>query len=394
MDSELRSIFKQLQEYKLFVPANRAILGLDRGDTKIIPSCAVLPPNEILLRRLLLKQGTGCGISLEGVHFSRPSILGICKEPRKLPDGRIPGIMMTLHWENPKAVDFMSCKRRPLTDLNFQNMNISLIVSHEEVDDLMSSPIFPLIQQNILGCGDPGFIFSRNRQQAAVPCGELLLEPFEACTVGVLNLMEHSHENGTPNEAKMAETLHAAVPALDKLIDCLDVPSERMLEVIQKNRRLGMGVAGWADVLNKKAHLQYDSPEAVELASVWARAFSRAAHDADPHPARESLLAFPPTTHTSERLGSVSFSIEPYFDEAIKISPEAHIRMLAAWQYYIDGSISKTVNVRKECEDIAGPLRLASELGCKGVTFYRDGSIPREQPEEHGHSCTKNGVCE
>jgi len=68
--------------------------------------------------------------------------------------------------------------------------------------------------------------------------------------------------------------------------------------------------------------------------------------------------------------------LPPYFITAKELPPEEHIKMQAAIQKYVDASISKTVNAPNEhaLEDVKKMYTLAYELGCKGVTYYRDGS--------------------
>jgi ribonucleoside-diphosphate reductase alpha chain len=65
-----------------------------------------------------------------------------------------------------------------------------------------------------------------------------------------------------------------------------------------------------------------------------------------------------------------------YFVTAKELLPEEHIKMQAAIQKYVDASISKTVNAPKNhtVEDVKKMYALAYELGCKGVTYFREGS--------------------
>jgi ribonucleoside-diphosphate reductase alpha chain len=65
-----------------------------------------------------------------------------------------------------------------------------------------------------------------------------------------------------------------------------------------------------------------------------------------------------------------------YFVSSKDLTPEEHVRVQAMVQHYTDSSISKTVNAPNDhtVEQVQTLYRLAYEMGCKGVTYYRDGS--------------------
>jgi len=81
--------------------------------------------------------------------------------------------------------------------------------------------------------------------------------------------------------------------------------------------------------------------------------------------------------HGSVRgIDGVPVDVQVRFATAHDVSVDGHVRMQAAWQRHVHAAVSKTINLRGDATpaDVRSAYELAYELGCKGITVYRDGS--------------------
>jgi ribonucleoside-diphosphate reductase alpha chain len=129
--------------------------------------------------------------------------------------------------------------------------------------------------------GDPGLIFldpiNRNnpllekygRIDATNPCGEQPLHPFDACNLGSINLANLA-QDGKVDWERLRFVVRTGVRMLDDVIDACKYPLPQITETVQANRRIGLGVMGWADMLYQ-LRVPYDSEEGIKLAKKLAK---------------------------------------------------------------------------------------------------------------------------
>jgi len=141
------------------------------------------------------------------------------------------------------------------------------------------------IWETIIRCatnsGEPGVVFidrinrdnptpSLGRIEATNPCGEQPLLPFEACTLGSINLTKFvtfTDGKADIDWPALAKTIKLAVRFLDNIIDVCNYPVRETVRLAQGNRKIGLGVMGFADCLFL-LKIPYDSQEGVEFGSM------------------------------------------------------------------------------------------------------------------------------
>ncbi len=286
-------------------------------------------------------------------------------------------------------------------------------------------------------------------------CGEQPLLPFESCNLGSINLSKFVKDGKIDFEA-LRETVWDAVHFLDNVIDVNKYPLPEIEKMTKGNRKIGLGVMGFADMLIELG-IPYNSEEALQVAEQVMKFINEEGHKAS-RALAEKRGAFPnfkgsvydqrgeppirnATVTTIAPTGSISIiagcssGIEPIFaisyirrvmegtelieinpiferiarqrgfysDELMKaiakhgsiqrfqnipedvrrifvtahdIEPIWHVRMQAAFQKYTDNAVSKTVNLPFNAtpHDVELIFFKAYELGCKGITVYRDRS--------------------
>jgi len=195
--------------------------------------------------------------------------------------------MGILRCDHPDILDFITTK--DTEGLILRNPRNGAVTG-----SLHARDVFNLIVTQAWRTGDPGLIFldTINRAnptphlgeiEATNPCGEQPLLPWESCNLGSINL-KAMVENGRLNRDKLARTIHSAVHFLDNVIDINKWPLQETEEVTRGNRKIGLGVMGFADALLMMG-IPYDSEGALQAAEEIAATLEEESHRAS------SLLA-------------------------------------------------------------------------------------------------------
>ena len=147
--------------------------------------------------------------------------------------------------------------------------------TQKKVKEESAEKIFSLICETAHKTGDPGLIFlDRINRDNPIPklgpleatdsCGEQPLLPYESANLGSINL-SNMVKNGNIGFNKLKNTVHKAIHFLDNVIDMCRYPTPETKEIVYKNRKIGLGVMGFAEMLIK-LKIPYNSDKAVKTA--------------------------------------------------------------------------------------------------------------------------------
>ena len=183
-------------------------------------------------------------------------------------------------------------------NINTYDINDLIPADHATDDCYTVKEIWDTIVKNAHATGEPGVCFidrinhdnptpHLGRIEATNPCGEQPLLAYEACNLGSINISKFVTEDRTDLHWKsLAETVKLAVIALDNVIDAGYYPVEKIRKTTLGNRKIGLGVMGFADTLIL-LRIPYDSEDAVEFAGKLAGFIQKHAHNSSEMLARK-----------------------------------------------------------------------------------------------------------